>query len=615
VAAAALGAGALTVLAGLALLGRSRVHAGSDAAIATDSRTRDDARERWIIVGLLLLIVLVGTWLRLDDLAAKTLTHTEAILPNLRWPDDTWPPTRTSFYDTFWWHYHSEPHPPAHYFLIWGWTKAFGTGLFSLRLPSALFGAGTILLGYWLGSLAFDRRVGVLAAALVAFNGFQIYFSQYARVFMMGTFLGLLSTIVLIQVFRERADRRRWEALYVVVSVLAIYTQTFYWLVLAVHMVWSALQRGSPARLVRRVIALQAIVVMLGAPAMAHLLYRGGRVDLPGPSAGFAAEYLSFGFILLRDDFSIPVRELAPPLFWLLALFAVSLVALGATSVGRALPASAAAARSDEAASRVAAPAMATMPFTALLLVAVGAAFMTLGLTIVALQRQSLLLIAVASPFAALVLPTAYAHVRSAVDARIARPDTVGRRAAQAKSLIVLLALLPPLLLLLLSFRSSLLTPRGFLIFIPYLLVLVAAGVLRLGKRRSLLAVVLVALALLHVASVRHFRAYPSEEFDYAALAARMNERLEPGDVVFVPPQLWVVTPLYYYLDDPAYVSRDYAAAAAQRPERVWLLHFESRLWGEYGTATAEMTEALAGYRRAEQVEALRARAVLFVRN
>lgn len=47
------------------------------------------------------------------------------------------------------------------------------------------------------------------------------------------------------------------------------------------------------------------------------------------------------------------------------------------------------------------------------------------------------------------------------------------------------------------------------------------------------------------------------------------------GDLVFVVPEAWFVTPIFYYLDDhgQTYVASDYRAAGDRNPgARVWLL-------------------------------------------
>jgi 4-amino-4-deoxy-L-arabinose transferase-like glycosyltransferase len=570
---------------------------------------------------LLLLVTLAGAWLRIHEIDVKTLTHTEGMLPNLAWPPDSWPPARHSFHDTFWWHFHSELHPPAHYLLMWGWTQFFGTSLTSLRLPSALFGIGSILVSYRIGALTHSRLVGLLAAALVAFNGFHIFNSQYARVYMMGTFLALLSTLSLLYVVRAGEHRRRWEMTYVLSSSLAIYTQTFFWIVLATQMAWVAIQTDRPERFIRRIIGMQALVVMVGASALAHQIYQGAPQDFPGPSLAFVVDYLFLGFAFLPDVLSIPPRSLPAPVYWPFAAFAILLAGLGSLAWDRA-PRSRSvppdAAEEGNAGGRAASSGIELSP-GALGAVAVGSALVTLGFVVVALQRRSAMSATIAVPILALCLPPVIGRLRSALAASVVasrlRPWVVGLN--RPASLVILLAFLPTLALLVISFQSSVLNQRAFMMFSSFLLILAAAGASVVGRIRVLRIPLILALVAVHLGSVAHWRGRPSESRDYQALAERMNERMQPGDFVFVVPREHSVTPLFYYLDDRGYtyVTHDYADAVRNDAgARVWLVFFESYEWGPFMTTTEEMTAALAGFRMAVEVEALRSRAQLFRR-
>jgi len=79
--------------------------------------------------------------------------------------------------------------------MMYPWTRLFGTSLFALRFPSVLFGIGSILLLALLGARLHGPRVGLLAAALMAFNGMQIFWSQMARMYAMICCLALLTTL------------------------------------------------------------------------------------------------------------------------------------------------------------------------------------------------------------------------------------------------------------------------------------------------------------------------------------------------------------------------------------------------------------------------------------
>ncbi len=141
---------------------------------------------------------------------------------------------------------------------------------------------------------------------------------------------------------------------------------------------------------------------------------------------------------------------------------------------------------------------------------------------------------------------------------------------------------------------------------------------MNLSRRRSLAVVLGAILIGIHLASILHFRSYPTEARDYGDLGRKMALHFEPGDMVFVVNRSWVSTPLYYYIDslNPRYVADDYADALSDVPSaRVWLLFFESPRWGAYETTTEEMRQALAGYVPSVDVQALRSRAILYVKD
>lgn len=624
---AMLALGALLVIAGMAWVYFSEIRGRSESTSHTSVGGSGGSRPIRCLLGLrslgsrqgpralapammglalFLLVLVAGVHLRLSGLDKKTLSHTEAMIPGIELPTGiSWPPERDSFYDAFWWHFHGEGHPQAYYFFMWGWTKVLGTSLPTLRMPSVIFGTASIGLVFLIGLLAYGRRVGLLGAALVAFNGLHIYFSQYARMFMMGSFLGLLSTFLLLQVLRTSDRRRCNEVAYVLVSWLAIYTQTFFWTLLAAQMAWAVLLRDASGRMVQRILSLQALVVILGAASLAHIVYRGDDVDLAGPSFSFVAQYLSFGFALQPDTLSIPPRTLPTVLIASALGASLLLVVRGLFERGRTAP-------FDGSANPIA-------PHR-LLPTAIGSALVVLGLLLVVLRHQLAVAVVMLLPFLALGLPQAGRRVHALLASADGAPMFLSRITASrpGPALIGLLALLPPLAIVMLSFWTSMLIPRAFLMFVPYLLIVISAGVISITRWRFAALPVVAALFVIHAVSVQHHKSYPNDAIEYGELGQRMAERLRPGDLVFVVPESWVFTAIYYYLNDsPArYVAQDYADAVEQNPgARVWLLFFESARWGPYGSTTDEMTAALTGYRPVERLEARRGAAQLFVRD
>ena len=585
---------------------KDREHAQTSSE-STKPHVHKGALSRGVATAFLLLIVACGSFLRLDGLTSKTLTHTEAIVPNLDWPVDiSWPPARHSFHDTFWWHFHSEGHPEGYYFFMWIWTKLFGTGLTALRVPSAIFGIGCIFLVYGLGRLAYERRVGLWSAGLVAFSGFHIYWSQFARMYAMGCFLALLSSYSLLQILRKSELPHRWELAYLVASWLAIYTQTFFWTVLAAQMLWVGLLTHASSGATRRILGIQALVVILGSPALAHIIYLGDDVTLPGLSLSFIAQYISFGFLFQPDDLSIPIRSfssVANLVLLALAVFCISRACSGSrTCVNRSVSLEAFALRN-------------VMP------IACGSAMIVLAISMLALRRQSAVMLAAMLPFLAIAVVPGIGILRSTLDGYVgvrARAFVHAfLRVRGGVSLPVALAFLPPIAVLLLSFWTSMLAPRAFMMFIPYVLIVIAAGVADLSRRRLWMFVLTVTLTVSYAASIVHFRSYPTESRDYAGLGQEMASHFEPGDIVFVLPGGWVTTPLFYYLQDlsPIYIAEDYARAVIDKPAaRVWLLSFESPQWGAYETTSEEMFDALTKFAPHTEVQARRSRAVLYTR-
>jgi mannosyltransferase len=74
-----------------------------------------------------------------------------------------------------------ERSPPLYYLLAWLWSKLFGTGEVGLRSLSAVIGTLTVPAAYLAARELSSPRAGLVAAALVAFNPYLVWYSQEAR--------------------------------------------------------------------------------------------------------------------------------------------------------------------------------------------------------------------------------------------------------------------------------------------------------------------------------------------------------------------------------------------------------------------------------------------------
>ncbi len=101
-----------------------------------------------------------------------------------------------------------------------------------------LIAAATVPAIYWLAGLLYNRRVALIAAALFAFNAYNVRYAQEARSYALFLLLATLSSGFLISFVRE-PTRRNWLG-YVTVSVLAVYAHFYALLLVAAQ--WLALR-------------------------------------------------------------------------------------------------------------------------------------------------------------------------------------------------------------------------------------------------------------------------------------------------------------------------------------------------------------------------------------
>ena len=139
---------------------------------------------------------------------------------------------------------HSEATPYLYYLLAWPWTRLFGSGEVGLRSLSALAGTATVVAAYGAGASLVSRRVGLIAAALVAVNPFLIWYSQEARSYAVVT---LFVAVGLWLFGRGLAGESRALAGWALVSGLALATHYFAVFVVVPEAIWLVL-RGREQR-------------------------------------------------------------------------------------------------------------------------------------------------------------------------------------------------------------------------------------------------------------------------------------------------------------------------------------------------------------------------------
>ncbi|MGH2452676.1 MAG: glycosyltransferase family 39 protein [bacterium] len=126
-----------------------------------------------------------------------------------------------------------DTHPPLYYLMLHGWMALAGRSEVAVRFPSVAIGVATALLTFQLARRLAGDRVGILAAALMAFSPFHIASSQEARMYPLLTAFGLGASYALWLALEE-GRRRHWIA-YVGLMLLALGSHHLAFLLLAAH--------------------------------------------------------------------------------------------------------------------------------------------------------------------------------------------------------------------------------------------------------------------------------------------------------------------------------------------------------------------------------------------
>jgi mannosyltransferase len=111
----------------------------------------------------------------------------------------------------------------------------FGDSVWSLRLPAAVFGVGSIWALYLFGRQVSTERESLLACALVALSYHHVWFSQNARGYIGLLFWTLLASWLLLRALRE-AQPCLW-LFYGAAAALGVYTNTAMLFVILGHFI------------------------------------------------------------------------------------------------------------------------------------------------------------------------------------------------------------------------------------------------------------------------------------------------------------------------------------------------------------------------------------------
>ncbi len=205
---------------------------------------------------LLVAVLLSGTALRLHQLGASGLWVDEIFTARFAAPANTLAEVAEGPLNS------PLPTPPLWFWITHVGLRLFGNSDFTVRVPSAFFGILGIAAIYKLGAALFgDRRVGLVAACLLALSPTHVHYAREARFYTIVPFLGMLSIYFLHRGLRNataspggtpppsREAARPWIA-FTLVTLINLYIHLTAFLILAAQGIYVA-GRGLYARIDR----------------------------------------------------------------------------------------------------------------------------------------------------------------------------------------------------------------------------------------------------------------------------------------------------------------------------------------------------------------------------
>jgi len=529
-----------------------------------------------ITLTLILVIVLAGACLRFYNLDERTWTHPEFYVAGLDIPAYiTHPTARHSVADVmaapFRIHH---PHLPGHDVLMLGWTSLFGTGATAIRTSSALAGV-LLLVAAFLVTRATadssDSRSALLASAILAFHGHQIYWSQLAKQWILLGLAGVVSAWLLLLLMR------RWctptAVCYTLVCVTGLWIDSYFWPVFAAQILFVYFGNAGRERL-SGVAGLQTIALMGAGCAIPYLLHFSGQPShLSAELWPPLLQILQFGALVIPDSLVRP-----PVAVGVLAglLGAVLMIAgIGNGDHG-----------ADITESRTVHRGLRVAIIAATMLAPFASGWLFLNEGMIYSRRWFVL---------GMGLPVLLACAWFTIDrywpwfARQARCLLAfAPLRATVNDLPSILLLVPLALLVLIHLRKPVLAPYALAALAPFGVIIASRGLFRLGRiARISAATVIALLVLMSLYQLQHIPDPRSSK----ALASALLPQIRRDDVLLIE-DTWYLAPLTYYFSHTDYTIRPMAAIGPDRQahaeadagshhDRFWLIELTDSPEGE----------------------------------
>ena len=170
---------------------------------------------------ILLIIIILTAVLRIYDIEIKNMWFDEVYSWKLSQKSVTVIVSDTS----------GDIHPPFFYIVLKYWTELFNDSILSMRLLSVLTSLLSIIFIYKISKIVFNKNYLVIFILLLyAVSPVNIFYSQEVRMLSLNLFLCLGSVYYFLISFKDSSFKNL--LLYILFSVLAIYTHYFAFLII-----------------------------------------------------------------------------------------------------------------------------------------------------------------------------------------------------------------------------------------------------------------------------------------------------------------------------------------------------------------------------------------------
>ncbi len=556
------------------------------------------------IVALLLCIIVVGIILRVDNIAGRTIGHIETYVPGIELPSEiSEPRPRYGLLDYISRTIGEEPHPPAYYVFMFPWTKAFGTSLLSIRLPSVLFGVLSIILIYILCLYTEDKLTAILATGMLALNGLHIYWSLEAKFYIMACFLGILSTLLLVLCLKNDKHQKILKFLYLGVTLTGLSTVIFFWPIFLTQMLWVFLKNCRDKGTMPGILRFQLLIFLIGSPLWAVAAYQSRRQAYIEESPWMQLiHFFQFGFIFEPD----PLPEASQTPLPIIVFIGMILLASFLFVVGII----------NKPKQQVETKGGNDWPPTYLMIIVGIICFFAILLfaKFAHAKDPSRTALIIATGCAPLILPFLDLGLKKYWNQLTSfKIDFTGKLSFMnnLNSLNTLLGIVPAFIIAVISFITPLFIARGVLAFVPYFLIILCRGLASLMRRSKLWVILLIAIGMIHGFGVKHWQARVHSPRNYKELYEKLEPKIQKSDLIFVY-RNWAMTPIFYYLKEDRYrlVGKDYSQAIEENPNsRIWVLCLPGMPMKQ------EIKDALKGYQLQERVDAFNMWSLLYQKN